>query len=44
MGFITLFFPLYQSWDEDSEFITNFTWLKTRARFEFSIPTTSFGR
>ncbi len=44
MGFISLFFPLYQSWDEDSEFISDFAWLKTRARFEFSMPTASFGR
>lgn len=44
MGFITLFFPLYQSWEEEEKMITDFDWLKKRARFEFSIPTPGFGR
>jgi len=44
LGFISLFFPLYQSWDEESAFITDFAWLVSRARFEFSMPTAGFGR
>ncbi|MCH7613296.1 MAG: M1 family metallopeptidase [Candidatus Marinimicrobia bacterium] len=43
LGFITFYLPMYQSWEDKENMITGFAWLKSRARFEFSLPNIRIG-
>jgi len=44
LGMITIILPVYQSWENKDSMVTGFEWLKSRARFEFSVAMVSFGR
>ncbi|NHZ86896.1 MAG: hypothetical protein GWP19_13645, partial [Planctomycetia bacterium] len=44
LGIITIYLPVYQSWEDKENMITGFDWLKSRARFEFSVLMVGFGR
>lgn len=38
LGFITVFVPLYQSWEDKEKTVTSLEWLRTRMRFEIAMP------
>ncbi len=43
LGIVIIYLPIYQSWEKDDNMITNFEWLKSRARFELSFPNIRIG-
>ncbi len=43
LGILIIYLPVYQSWEDEDNMITDFDWLISRARFEFSIPMVGFG-
>lgn len=38
LSVFSFYFPLYQSWEEESKVPSNLDWIVDRARFEFSLP------
>ncbi|MFQ5453348.1 MAG: hypothetical protein ACE5D6_04085, partial [Candidatus Zixiibacteriota bacterium] len=44
LGIVNIYLPIYQSWEDEDKMLTDFEWLKSRARFEISLPNIRIGR